>query len=88
MLANMGLILTNRSRTLTIFETFSQRENRAVKWIVIGALIIVVSLLSFEPLRLIFDLGRISQSDLLAIFVTALLGVGWYELFKYFKRFV
>ena len=88
MLANMGLILTNRSRTLTIFETFSQRENRAVKWIVIGAVIIVVSLLSFEPLRLIFDLGEMSRSDFLAIFVTALLGVGWYELFKYFKRFV
>ena len=88
MVANIGLILTNRSRTLTIFETFSQRENRAVKWIVFGAATIVVSLLSFDPLRQIFDLGAISLGDWLTIFVTALLGVGWYEFFKFFKRFM
>jgi Ca2+-transporting ATPase len=88
MVANIGLILTNRSRTLTIFETFSQRENRAVKWIVFGAATIVVSLLSFDPLRQIFDLGAINLSDWLTIFATALLGVGWYELFKFIKRFI
>lgn len=86
MIANVGLILTNRSRTLTILETFRQRENRAVKWIVTGALIIVFSLLTFEPLRLIFDLGAITIKDWFSILITAVVGIGWYDILKFLKK--
>ena len=86
MLSNVGLILTNRSRTLTILQTFRQRENRAVKWIVIGALLIVFSLLSFNPLRVIFDLGAIQFQDWGWMAITSIIGIGWYDLFKFVMR--
>ena len=85
MMSNVGLILTNRSRTLTIIETFRERENRAVKWIVWGALLILVSLLSFAPLRSVFDLGAISLMDWLLITITAFVGIGWYDFVKFFR---
>ena len=86
MLSNVGLILTNRSRTLTILQTFRQRENRAVKWIVIGALFIVFSLLSFNPLRVIFDLGAIELQDWGWMAITSIIGIGWYDLLKFVMR--
>ena len=86
MLSNVGLILTNRSRTLTILQTFRQRENRAVKWIVIGALLIVFSLLSFNPLRVIFDLGAIELQDWGWMAITSIIGIGWYDLLKFVMR--
>ena len=86
MLSNVGLILTNRSRTLTILQTFRQRENRAVKWIVIGALLIVFSLLSFNPLRVIFDLGAIQLQDWGWMTITSIIGIGWYDLLKFVMR--
>ena len=86
MLSNVGLILTNRSRTLTILQTFRQRENRAVKWIVIGALLIVFSLLSFNPLRVIFDLGEVQFQDWGWMAITSIIGIGWYDLLKFVMR--
>lgn len=88
MISNVGLILTNRSRTLTIAQTFRQRENRAVKWILLGALVIVISLLSFNWLRIIFDLGAITMKDWLLILITSFIGIGWYDILKFirFKR--
>ena len=86
MLSNVGLILTNRSRTLTILQTFRQRENRAVKWIVIGALLIVFSLLSFNPLRVIFDLGAIELQDWGWMAITSIIGIGWHDLLKFVMR--
>jgi Ca2+-transporting ATPase len=86
MVANVGLILTNRSRTLTILQTFRQRENRAVKWIVIGALTILLSLIILPPLRLIFDLGAIGLYDWVLILFTATVGFGWYEIYKFIRQ--
>ena len=86
MVANVGLILTNRSRTLTILQTFRQRENRAVKWIVIGALTILLSLIVLPPLRLIFDLGAIGLFDWVLILFTATVGFGWYEIYKFIRQ--
>lgn len=86
MIANVGLILTNRSRTLTILQTFQQRDNRTVKWIVIGAGIILFALIQLPPMRAIFDLGAISFIDWLMILSTALLGTGWYEIYKFIKQ--
>ena len=86
MVANVGLILTNRSRSLTILQTFRQRENRAVKWIVIGALTILLSLIILPPLRLIFDLGAIGLFDWVLILFTATVGFGWYEIYKFIRQ--
>jgi Ca2+-transporting ATPase len=86
MLSNVGLILTNRSRSLTTLETFRHRKNRAVRWVVLGAMVIVTSLLTIPPLRLIFDLASLSIRDWLVMALISILGVSWYDLFKLLKR--
>ena len=85
MFSNIGLILTNRSRRLTSLQAFRQRENRAIKWILLGALAIVLSLLTFEPFRKVFDLGAITLQDWIWILLISLIGVGWYDVFKSIK---
>ncbi len=85
MVANVGLILTNRSRTLTILQTFRERDNRAVKWVVMGAATILIALIVLPPLRTIFDLGAIAISDWVLVLFTAVLGLSWYEIYKFVR---
>jgi Ca2+-transporting ATPase len=86
MLSNVGLILTNRSRTLTTIEAFRKRKNRAVNWVVLGALVILASLLSIPPLQLIFDLESLALRDWFLILLISITSVGWYDLLKLLKR--
>lgn len=82
MVANIGLILTNRSRTLTILATFKQRENYTVKWILGLAAVVLVSLLTIPAFRTLFDLAAIKFSDWLMMLATAIFSLIWYELYK------
>ena len=86
MLSNVGLILTNRSRNLTAFEALRMRKNRAVNWVVVGAIAIVLSLLLILPLRMIFDLAAVTFRDWIVMIVIAILGVGWYDVLKLLRR--
>ena len=83
MISNIGLILTNRSRTLTILGTFRERSNRTVKWILLLAVIVLLSLLTITPLRSLFDLGPIEFRDWMLMFFTALISLSWYEIYKF-----
>lgn len=82
MLSNIGLILTNRSRTLTILQTFRQRENPTVKWILSLASLIILLLITVAPLRTIFDLGAILPSDWLLMILSSIVPLVWYEIYK------
>jgi Ca2+-transporting ATPase len=82
MISNIFLILTNRSRSLTILQTFKNRNNRAVPWILALALGILFSLILIPPLRTLFDLGAIAFTDWLVMFIVSVPGVLWYEIFK------
>ena len=82
MISNIFLILTNRSRSLTILQTFKKRNNRAVPWIVILALGVLFSLILIPLLRTIFDLGAIGFTDWLTMFVVSIAGLLWYEVLK------
>lgn len=85
MMSNILLILTNRSRTLTIFATFKERSNPTIKWILGVAVLILISLISLPPLRVLFDLGAIKGSDWLLMFLCAFMSLAWYELYKWFR---
>jgi Ca2+-transporting ATPase len=85
MMSNILLILTNRSRTLTIFATFKERSNPTIKWIFGVAVLILISLISLPPLRVLFDLGAIKGSDWLLMFLCAFMSLAWYELYKWFR---
>lgn len=85
MMANILLILTNRSRTLTIVETFSKRSNYTVKWILGAAILLLLALMTIPPLRILFDLGAIGFKDWFLMFFCAVISLSWYELYKFLR---
>lgn len=81
-LANLMLILTNRSWTLSILKTLKERRNPTVKWIVFGALTVLVALVEVPALRNLFNLGQISIADWAVVAAGSVLSVAWFELYK------
>ena len=87
LLANVFLILANRSRKLTIIETFIKRRNSAVPWILTAALLLLVLLLNVPFLQSAFELSAISLLSYLQIFAIAYLSVSWTDAHKLLSRF-
>jgi Ca2+-transporting ATPase len=80
-IANLGLILTNRSWSRTIFGTL--RSRNAALWWVIGGTLVVLGLVLYVPaLRNIFYFGVLSAADLAICFAAGLLSVAWFEGLK------
>jgi Ca2+-transporting ATPase len=84
-LGNIGLILSNRSRQATLFETL-RRPNPALWWIVGGALLGLAIALYVEPMTEIFQFAQLSWSQLLASLAAATVGLTAVELCKWFGR--
>ncbi|MEY3378743.1 MAG: hypothetical protein RLZZ125_320 [Actinomycetota bacterium] len=87
LIANVFLILANRSRTLTILGTIRQRKNQAVPWITSGAFALLLALLNIPFLSSAFDLSSISLASYVAIFFVGYLTVSWTDLLKIINRF-
>ncbi len=86
LIANVFLILANRSRTLTILGTIRKRRNAAVPWITSGALFLLLALLNIPFLSSAFELSSISFTSYLAIFGIGYLTVSWMDILKIVKR--
>jgi Ca2+-transporting ATPase len=86
LIANVFLILANRSRSLTIVEAILERKNRAVPWICGSALVLLLSLLNVPFLSSAFELSSISLGSYLAIFAIGYLSVLWTDLLKLVTR--
>jgi Ca2+-transporting ATPase len=84
-LGNIGLILSNRSSQATLPETL-RRPNRALWWIVGGALLGLALALYVEPLREIFRFAPLSWAQLLKSIAAAAVGLMWPELYKLLRR--
>jgi len=83
--ANLGLILTNRSKTRTIIETFKER-NPSVKWVISGATLFLFAVLFIPTLRKLFHLDILHIHDLLICLVAGILSILWFEVLKIVKR--
>jgi P-type Ca2+ transporter type 2C len=84
-IANLGLMMTNRSWTSTIGKTL-RAPNAALWWVTGGALLFLGLVLNVPFFRGIFRFSVLHPVDL-AICVSA--GVGsiiWFEFFKMFRR--
>ena len=79
---NLALILVNRSWRLTIWQTFRQRRNRALKWILAGAATLLAVLLTVPWLRHAFGFGPMRPWDWLIAVAAGLIGVAWFEIYK------
>jgi Ca2+-transporting ATPase len=85
-LANLGLIMVNRSWRLSIIGTFRERRNPSVRWI-LGVTLTLLAVLVFVPVvRDAFKLGSVTVTELLAPMFAAVSSIAWFEGYKLLHR--
>lgn len=85
-ISNVLLILVNRSRSLTLWETLKKRRNGALPWIIGGAISLLILLLNVRPIRDAFDLARLELRDYFALLIVTFVSLSWYEILKIVRR--
>ena len=83
--ANLALILTNRSWSRTIWGTLGQK-NRALWWVMGGGLTLAGLVLGVPPLRRLFRMGELHGDDLLICLAAGVVGVAWFEALKMMQK--
>ena len=83
--ANLALILINRSWSLTIAQSFRSR-NAALGWVLGGGSMLVALVLTVPFLRDLFRFSRLSAADVAVSVGAGLLGIVWFEIFKRARR--
>ncbi|MBI5031071.1 MAG: cation-translocating P-type ATPase [Chloroflexi bacterium] len=84
-IANLGLILTNRSWTRTIAATL-RTPNTALWWVLGSASVFLMLVLYVPVLRDLFQFAALDAIDLLICLVAGLLSIAWFELLKVFNQ--
>jgi Ca2+-transporting ATPase len=80
-IANLCLILTNRSWSETIFSTL-RSPNRALLWVFAGTLACLLLVVFVPALRALFRFGPVMLSDLLLCAGAGIMSVVWFEVYK------
>ncbi len=80
-IANLGLILTNRSRSRTIWSTL-RTPNTALWWVLSGALFFLAIVLYIPFLREMFHFSTLHFTDLAISFAAGAVSIIWFEGFK------
>ena len=84
-LANLGLILANRSWSNTILASFRSR-NRS-QWIIVALALVFLGLVIFVPfLRNLFHFATLHPNDLAISLAGAIISILLFEAIKYFGR--
>jgi Ca2+-transporting ATPase len=82
--ANLGLILTNRSRTRTILATL-RTPNAALWWVLGGATLFLSLVLAVPALRKIFQFAPLHPPDIVLCLAAGLLAIIGFEVAKWFR---
>ncbi len=85
-LANLQLILVNRSWRLSIWRSLRERRNPTLKWIVGLAVGLLAVLLTVPGARRAFSLGSIRWLDVIVAALASFASVAWFEIYKRFNR--
>lgn len=80
-IANLSLILTNRSWSKTIFGNI-RVPNKALWWVIGGTLTLLFIVLESSFLRPLFQLSKMTVTDLLISFGAGIIGILWFEFLK------
>jgi len=81
-IGNLALILVNRSWRLSIWQSFAERTNWTLYWILGVAGVLLVVLLTVPGIRNAFNFGPMSLTDWLIALVAGFVGVSWFEVYK------
>lgn len=84
-IANIGLILTNRSRSRTIIDTL-RSPNTALWWVLAGAIFFLCIVLYIPVLRDMFHFSTLHPVDLVISLAAGIISVIWFEVVKVIKR--
>jgi len=84
-IANIGLILTNRSRSRTILSTL-RSPNTALWWVIAGAIFFLCMVLYIPVLRDMFHFSTLHPVDLAISLVAGVISIIWFEGFKIVNR--
>ena len=83
-IANLGLILTNRSWSQTALATL-RKPNAALWWVAGGATALLGMVLYVPSLRVLFHFGTLHPVDLAICLVSGISGILWFEILKAFR---
>jgi len=83
-IANIGLILTNRSWSKTILGTF-KTQNKAFWGILLGTLSVLAVTLYFPLFQRLFHFTSLNKEELLIPLIVGFLSILWFELLKFFN---
>jgi Ca2+-transporting ATPase len=84
-IANLGLIMTNRSWSHSILSTL-RKPNKALWWVVAGTLIFLSLVLYVPFLRNMFRFSQLHPIDLFICLAAGISSIIWFEGLKIFKR--
>jgi Ca2+-transporting ATPase len=80
--ANIAVILSNRSWTNSIFKILVT-PNKAVKWVVGGALFFLILILNVPFLINLFQFEKVGFMELIICSFAGLFSIVWFEIYKY-----
>ena len=83
--SNIGVILSNRSWTSNIF-TIIVSPNKAVKWVVGGAIFFLILILNVPFLIQLFQFDSVGILELTVCVLAGSSSIIWFELYKKFKQ--
>ena len=83
--SNIAVIISNRSWTSGFFKILST-PNKAVNWIVGGAMIFLILILNIPFLRNLFLFEKIEFLEFLVCTVAGLFSITWFEIYKKVKK--
>jgi Ca2+-transporting ATPase len=83
--SNIAVILSNRSWTYGIFKILST-PNKAVTWIVGGAIIFLILILNIQFLLNLFQFEKIGFAEFMVCTVVGLFSITWFEIYKQVKK--
>jgi Ca2+-transporting ATPase len=83
--ANIGLILTNRSWTRSILNT-CRLPNAALWWVIGGAMLFLGTVLYLPFLRVMFRFDTLHMADLFLCLSAGIMSILWFEVLKIYRN--
>ncbi|CAB5241159.1 unannotated protein [freshwater metagenome] len=88
MIGNVSLVLTNRSRHLSIFSTLFHRANKNVKWVLLGSTSLIVLLFNVSFMEKAFNVTSMSVPEWAVVIFAGISSIAWFEVYKFTERSV